>query len=98
MRFSRYALASALATLACAVVIVSGCAAKGSQTSTATDGATLVNQVCGQCHPVSRVDSAKKDRSGWTATVDRMMTHGLKVSDSQKTTIVDYLTKRDGGQ
>jgi cytochrome c5 len=91
-------LGMTLAAVACAAVLLAGCGASGSGSASSADGATLVSQVCSKCHPVSRVDGAKKDRSGWTATVDRMVTHGLQVSDAQKTAIVDYLTKRDGGQ
>ena len=99
----------ALGVAACAVVLtlVAGCAASGSNsgggtlgaaTSTSTDGATLVSSLCSRCHPIDRVQAAKKDRAGWTATIDRMLTHGLNVDAAQQAAIVDYLTKRDGGQ
>ena len=76
-------------------LFLAGCS---SASGTSTDGATLVDQACTRCHPIDRVAAAKKDRAGWTRTVDRMRTHGVQLTDAQAMAIVDYLTKRDGGQ
>jgi len=84
--------------LVCATaLLVSGCASASTSTSASADGRKLVSQLCGRCHPLDRVNGAKKDRAGWTATVGRMRSHGLQVDDDQAQAIVDYLTKRDGG-
>jgi cytochrome c5 len=78
------------------VVLASGCAASTGNSS--TDGQALVGRLCNRCHPIDRVEAANHDRAGWTATVGRMRSHGLQVSDSQAAAIADYLTKLDGGQ
>ena len=95
---TRNLIASRIALGACAGVLTlcAGCA--GPTTSTSTDGVTLVSDLCGRCHPVSRVDGAAKDRSGWEATVDRMAANGLRMTAVQRGAIIDYLTKRDGGR
>jgi hypothetical protein len=87
-----------LAAAATALVVLVGCGAPAQTTSASTDGKTLVSEQCGRCHPVERVNGAKKDRAGWTATVARMRSNGLDVTDAQAAAIVDYLTARDGGQ
>jgi hypothetical protein len=77
-----------------------GCSNASNASVSATlpsDGAGLVSSLCNGCHPQSRVDAAKKDRTGWTATISRMQSHGLAVTEAQSAAIVDYLTKRDGG-
>lgn len=81
-----------------APVALIGCSAPAGGTSTSLDGKTLVAEQCGQCHPVERVNGAKKDQAGWTATVGRMRTNGLDVSDEQAAAIVQYLTERDASK
>ena len=61
------------------------------------DGQALVSVACSHCHPIDRVNAARKTRAGWTATIARMRSHGLQVTTQQAQAIVDYLTKRDGG-
>ncbi len=84
--------------LAAVAIVAAGCSQPAASTSTSLDGATLVSEQCGRCHPVERVNGTKKDRQGWTDTVARMRTNGLDVTDEQAAAIVDYLTQRDGGQ
>lgn len=90
-------LTHVLLLVAAATLALSGCGATAQQPSQSTDGQTLVMESCGRCHPIQRVQNAKKDRSGWTTTIARMRKNGLEVNDSQAQAIVDYLTKRDGG-
>jgi hypothetical protein len=92
MRPARSLLVAALAS----AVLAGGCGR--AVTSSSTDGATLVSQLCARCHPIDRVKAARKDRSGWTSTVTRMRVQGLQVNDAQAAAIVGYLTQRDGGQ
>jgi mono/diheme cytochrome c family protein len=82
---------------ALALAMAAGCGAP-SATSTTTDGKALVNEQCGRCHPLERVSGVTKDQSGWTATVGRMRTNGLTVTDEQAAAIVKYLTERDAAK
>ena len=93
----RLEMATAAVVLAL-TVLLSGCGSSSGATSVSpTDGQALVNSLCIRCHPIGRVQAARKNRAAWTATVNRMMSHGLQVTDQQAQAIVDYLTKRDGG-
>ena len=90
-----YSRIGVLLAVAMLLTAVAGCSS--SLASSASDGATLVAEQCGRCHPVERVNGAKKDQAGWTATVERMRSHGLVVTDQQAAAIVAYLSKRDSG-
>lgn len=55
-------------------------------------GKALVETKCTECHDLARVtDASKSGRSEWETTVDRMVEHGLQVSDAEKTAILDHL-------
>jgi len=41
-----------------------------------------------------RVQAAQKDKAGWESTVDRMVGHGLEVTDAERTAIIDYLVSK----
>jgi len=100
MTGARVALAAAMLPLALVAALAGGCAsnsAGGAGNVSPTDGAALVSVLCTRCHPAQRIDSAHKDRNGWTGTIARMQAHGLQLTDQQRTTIIDYLAKRDGG-
>lgn len=48
-------------------------------------------KVCVQCHELERSISLRQDRAGWQATVDKMVTLGLKGSDKDIQAVVEYL-------
>jgi hypothetical protein len=101
MTRARVVLAAAVLPFVLTVALTGGCvlssAGGGAANVSPTDGAGLVSALCTHCHPAERVDSAHKDRNGWTATIARMESHGLQVTDQQRQSIIGYLTKRDGG-
>lgn len=69
-----------------------------SGTSGSTDAAQLVNTKCTMCHDIGRVDSVTYDQTQWEETVDRMVSHGLVVTDEEKQQIIDYLVERDANK
>ena len=75
------ALAFALSTLPAAVM------------SAETDGARLLEERCSVCHPSARPKSKQKTLEQWTATVNRMIGKGAKLSDDEKTVLIDFLSK-----
>ena len=90
-------LSAAVAGVMVIVALVSGCGSSPSVGPSSASGASLVSATCGRCHPLSRVEGARHDRAGWTATIGRMRAHGAQLTDQQAQAVVDYLTKRDGG-
>lgn len=53
---------------------------------------SLTQKRCGQCHNLDRVFGARKDASGWLATVNRMRALPASgISETDATTILSYL-------
>ncbi len=55
------------------------------------DGNAILERTCTRCHTLDRVKSSKKDISGWTTTVDRMMGKGAVLTADEKATLIEYL-------
>jgi hypothetical protein len=80
------------AVLAACVLLAGGC---GQAAKTGPlDGPGLVAERCTRCHPQTRIDDARHDKSGWEATVARMRGRGAQLSDSEAAIVVDYLVAR----
>jgi len=45
-------------------------------------------------HSIDRVYGAKHTREEWNVTLDRMISHGAKISEDEKKIIIDYLLSR----
>jgi mono/diheme cytochrome c family protein len=56
-----------------------------------SDGQTLLQERCSVCHSSDRVTSAHKTADQWTATVERMVSHGAQLTTQEQQTLVDYL-------
>ena len=54
-------------------------------------GKAETEKLCSQCHDLARSISLRQDRTGWQATMDKMMTFGLKGSDTEIESVVSYL-------
>lgn len=62
-----------------------------------TDGEKLVQERCGTCHGLGRIESASKNRADWEATVDRMIAKQTGLLDeAERGVVVDYLTDKFG--
>ena len=55
---------------------------------------TLMETKCSMCHTLDRINSAKKDKAGWTTTVARMRENGAVLTDEEAGQIIDYLASR----
>ncbi len=56
-----------------------------------SDGQTLMQQRCSVCHSLDRVTSAHKTADQWTATVERMVSHGAQLNAQEQQTLIAYL-------
>jgi len=92
---SRFTVASVAVALVVMLVIPVGCSMQTSGAAP-TDGAGLVKVKCSRCHSLGRVESVRKTAEGWSATVDRMASHGLQVTQEQQATMVAYLSQAYG--
>jgi hypothetical protein len=55
------------------------------------DGQTLMQERCSVCHSTERVTTAHKTTDQWTATVQRMISHGAQLNAQEEQTLIDYL-------
>jgi ferredoxin-NADP reductase/mono/diheme cytochrome c family protein len=56
----------------------------------------LMQKKCSRCHTLDRVIGARKDATGWSATINRMRTlPGSHISNEDATTILSYLVASD---
>ena len=54
-------------------------------------GQTLLQERCSVCHLTDRITSAHKTADQWTATVERMVSHGAQLDPQEQQTLIDYL-------
>jgi cytochrome c2 len=87
----------AVAVLIVGALLLSACsgqpaAPSGEQTpSEVSAGEQLARTKCTMCHTYDRVEQANKSAAEWESTIDRMVGHGLVVSEEERATITDYL-------
>jgi cytochrome c-type biogenesis protein CcmH/NrfF len=89
-----------LLTFLAVVFFISACSSGASNpTPTATsnlDGATLIQERCSVCHPLSRAERSKHTAADWKLIVDRMIRRGAQLSPDEETKVVSYLTTNFG--
>ncbi len=59
------------------------------------NGSSLLQSRCTQCHELQWLRQVKKTRTGWDETVSQMEWFGVKISDAEKTVLLDYLAGVD---
>jgi competence protein ComEA len=69
--------------------------ATASQTRPMPDGPgkAETQKLCSNCHELDKSLSLKQDRAGWQRTIEKMLASGLKASDAEIATVLDYLTR-----
>ncbi len=58
-----------------------------------SDGDALLKSRCNECHDLDRITSASKSSDEWEATVDRMITRGAVLDNTERETLIEYLTE-----
>ena len=53
--------------------------------------ALLLQERCGGCHNLQRVESARKTPAEWESTVRRMVNLGASLNDAEFAALVEYL-------
>jgi competence protein ComEA len=54
-------------------------------------GKAETERICSQCHEIERSISLRQDRTGWQATIDKMVNLGAKATDKELGLVLDYL-------
>jgi mono/diheme cytochrome c family protein len=62
-------------------------------TAPMTDGASLLEARCTDCHSIDRVKKAKKTHDQWAQNVARMVGKGAQLNATEQSVAIDYLSK-----
>ena len=65
--------------------------AAGALAQAAPPGRAEAERICSQCHEFARSIAPRQNRTGWQATMDKMIALGAKGTQKDFDTIVDYL-------
>jgi len=98
----RNRLVTTLLVLLAVILLTTACSSGASSTTavpastTALDGATLVQERCTVCHPLSRVESTKHTAADWKTIVDMMISRGAQLTPEEAIVVVNYLATNFG--
>ena len=70
-------------------------ASAGADNRTMPDGATLLETRCSVCHSADRPKRAHKSPDQWEQTVARMIGKGAQLSATEKSVLIEHLSKGD---
>lgn len=56
-------------------------------------GKAETQKLCAGCHEIERSIAPRQDRAGWEQTVAKMVAFGMKGSEAELGTVLDYLVK-----
>ncbi len=59
------------------------------------EGPSLLQTRCTQCHPLQTIRQVKQTRTEWEKTLSKMESFNVKISDTEKKVLLDYLTMVD---
>lgn len=81
------------------VFFLAACSSASSNSSTQEiiqDGATLLQERCAVCHPLSRVTAQHLSADEWKSVVDSMVKRGASLTPEEETILIDYLAANLG--
>ena len=56
-------------------------------------GKSETQKLCAQCHELDKSVSLNQDRAGWQRTIDKMIASGMKGTEQEISTVLEYLVK-----
>ncbi len=98
----KYRMIAIFVMIFIASVIATACTSAGSTPTTtpsstsALDGATLVQERCSVCHPLSRVTQSRFTAEQWKLVVDQMIARGAELTPEEEIVVVNYLAANYG--
>jgi cytochrome c5 len=102
-RRSKVVLAITVLFLLAMTAAIAGCASGApgpeptqASASAAPDGASLLQERCSVCHSSDMSTHPGKTRDAWDRTVSQMIGKGAKLTEDEKTVLVDYLAATFG--
>ena len=74
-------------------ILLSAIAATQASTLPEGPGRLETEKLCQGCHDIAQSVSLRQDRNGWAATLTKMVGLGVKATDAELLTLVEYLAK-----
>ena len=59
------------------------------------DALSIMDSHCSSCHVVQNLEKIKKSRTGWEDALAKMERNGVRLSDAERTVLLDYLATAD---
>jgi mono/diheme cytochrome c family protein len=87
MRYER-----ALLLLIPAALLAGAALAEEEEAATAEE---LLAERCTLCHGLDRVDAVQTDAEGWGAILDRMVSYGARLDESERETLLAHLLEAE---
>lgn len=80
---------------ACALLVGTWWTRSSAGQSIAPDGPgkAELQKLCAGCHELEKSYSLKQDRDGWTRTMEKMVSFGMKSSEQDYKVVLEYLVK-----
>lgn len=56
-------------------------------------GKEEARKLCAGCHELEKSFSVKQDRAGWQATMEKMVSYGMKATEKEMSAVLEYAVK-----
>jgi hypothetical protein len=64
--------------------------------TTAPDGAALIQERCTRCHPLTNIERSRHTAAEWKLLVDMMISRGANLTSDEESVVVNYLASNYG--
>jgi ABC-type transport system substrate-binding protein len=64
--------------------------------TTAPVGATLIQERCTRCHPLTNIERSRHTAAEWKLLVDMMISRGANLTSDEESVVVNYLASNFG--
>ena len=82
------------------MIFVYACSSQASSptpgATSSLSGATLVQERCTKCHPLTRVERSRYTAAQWKTIVNTMISKGAEVTPEEEPVILNYLATNFG--
>ena len=88
-------------TLLALLIIITACssatpAVTAPASSSSLDGATLLQERCSVCHPLTYVERTRHTAADWKIIVDMMISRGAQLTSEEEGAVVSWLAANYG--
>lgn len=82
--------------LSATLLFVTACSSGTPAPTTTLDGATLLQERCTVCHPISYIERSRHTAADWQTIVGMMISRGAQLTPQEESSVVTYLAANFG--